>query len=188
MLKPYNLLIMDEPTNHLDMRSKDMLKHALNTYDGTVIIVSHDRHFLHQLVEVIYEVTPSGLKQHLGDIYDFLKKKKTESIAHFEHAKAQNKKEEKTSSSNKEDYETRKENERRKRKLSNLISKCQSQIEEKEKKLKEMDGVIAELDYSDQKAANKILDEYAELKNDVGELMGQWEEAEMELEELTANS
>ncbi|MFK7757304.1 MAG: ABC-F family ATP-binding cassette domain-containing protein [Flavobacteriales bacterium] len=188
MLKPYNLLIMDEPTNHLDMRSKDMLKNALKTYDGTVIIVSHDRHFLHQLVEVIYEVTPKGLKQHLGDIYDFLKKKKTESIAHFEHAKSQNKKEEKASSSNKEDYETRKENERRKRKLTNLISKCQAQIDEKEKKLKELDSVIAELDYSDQKAANKILDEYAEIKNAVGDLMGQWEEAEMELEELTANS
>lgn len=188
MLKPYNLLIMDEPTNHLDMRSKDMLKNALKSYDGTVIIVSHDRHFLHQLVEVIYEVTPTGLNQHLGDIYDFLKKKKTESIAHFEHAKAQEKKEEKSGSSNKEDYETRKENDRRKRKLSNLVSKCQSQIEEKEKKLKEMDVVIADLDYSNPTAANKILDKYAELKDEVGELMGQWEEAEMELEELNANS
>ncbi len=185
MLKPYNLLIMDEPTNHLDMRSKDMLKSALRSYDGTLIMVSHDRHFLHELVEVIYEVTPSGLKQHLGDIYEFLKKKKSESIAIFEKseiAKSEEKKEQ--SSSNKLDYLERKEREKRKRKLTNKISKCQREIDEAEEKLKKMDSEIAQLDYSDQSSANKLLDEYATLKDHVGELMGQWEEAEMELEEL----
>ena len=185
MLKPYNLLIMDEPTNHLDMRSKDMLKSALRSYDGTLIMVSHDRHFLHELVEVIYEVTPSGLKQHLGDIYEFLKKKKSESIAIFEKseiAKSDEKKEQ--SSSNKLDYLERKEREKRKRKLTNKISKCQREIDEAEEKLKKMDAEIAQLDYSDQSSAKKLLDEYATLKDHVGELMGQWEEAEMELEEL----
>lgn len=188
MLKPYNLLIMDEPTNHLDMRSKDMLKSALKSYDGTLIMVSHDRHFLHELVNTIYEVTPKGLNQHLGDIYEFLAKKKTESIAHFERSKADNAaKKNKASSSNKESYEARKERDKRKRKLSNVISKCQSEIDSAEKKIKEMDAVIAVLDYSEQNKANKILEEYGELKNSVGELMGRWEEAEMELDEITAS-
>ena len=186
LLKPYNLLIMDEPTNHLDMKSKDMLKSALNSYDGTLIMVSHDRHFLHDLVDTIYEVTPKGLNQHLGDIYEFLKKKKTESIAHFERAKEENNsKKDKNSSSNKESYEARKERDKRKRKLTNVISKCQSEIDTTEKKIKEMDLVIADLDYTDQVKANKILDEYGDLKNLVGELMGRWEEAEMELDEFT---
>ncbi len=187
MLKPYNLLIMDEPTNHLDMRSKDMLKSALQSYDGTLIVVSHDRYFLHELVNTIYEVTPKGLNQYIGDIYDFLKKKKSESIAQFEQEKGRKvESEEKKTNSNKESYEARKEKDRRKRKLSNLISKCQSEIDESEKKLKEMDVVIANLDYSDQAAADKILNNYSELKNQVGELMGRWEEAEMELEEISA--
>lgn len=189
MLKPYNLLIMDEPTNHLDMRSKDMLKTALKSFDGTLIVVSHDRHFLHDLVDIIYEVTPSGLNQHIGDIYEFLKKKKSDSIAQFERDKIKLVEESDSKvSKNKEDYEARKDRERRKRKLSNVISKCQSEIDQHEKKLAEMDLVIAKLDYSDQNAANKVLDEYGELKNQVGELMGRWEEAEMELEELVSNT
>jgi len=189
MLKPYNLLIMDEPTNHLDMRSKDMLQSALNAYDGTLIMVSHDRHFLHGLVETIYEVTPTGLNQYIGDIYDFLAKKKSDSIAHFEKAVEAKKQEtEKSGSSQKEEYEARKERDKRKRKLSNLISKCQREIEEKEAKLKEMDTTIATMDYTDQNKANKILDEYASLKDQVGDLMGQWEEAEMELEDIESKS
>ena len=189
LLKPYNLLIMDEPTNHLDMRSKEMLKGALKRFDGTLIVVSHDRHFLHQLVDVIYEVTPSGLKQFIGDIYEFLEKKKASSIASFERkTEVKQKVKESTDSSNKKSYEERKELDRKKRKLTNKISKCQKEIEESEKKLKEMDAEIAKLDYSDQSSSNKILAEYAELKDSVGELMGQWEEAEMELEEIDKNN
>ena len=93
----------------------------------------------------------------------------------------------KESSSNKESYEARKERDKRKRKLSNVISKCQSEIESTEKKIKEMDAVIAELDYSEQNKSTKILEEYGVLKNSIGELMGRWEEAEMELDIITAS-
>ncbi|HCY45987.1 MAG TPA: hypothetical protein DHU89_04835, partial [Flavobacteriales bacterium] len=124
----------------------------------------------------------------LGDIYEFLAKKKTESIAHFERSKADNAaKKNKESSSNKESYEARKERDKRKRKLSNVISKCQSEIDSTEKKIKEMDVVIAGLDYTEQNKSTKILEEYGVLKNSIGELMGRWEEAEMELDLITAS-
>jgi len=188
LLKPYNLLIMDEPTNHLDMKSKEMLKSALKNYDGTLIMVSHDRHFLHELVEMIYEVTPSGLKQHIGDIYEFLEKKKASSIASFEQVKKkENAAKKSDGSNNKQDYLERKERDKRKRKLTNKISKCQKEIEEAELKLKKMDEQLASVDFADETTSGTLLKEYATLKDHVGELMGQWEEAEMELEEMELN-
>ena len=185
LLKPCNLLIMDEPTNHLDMKSKDMLQAALKNYDGTLIMVSHDRHFLHGLVNMIYEVTPSGLKQFIGDIYEFLEKKKASSIASFEQVKKKEAAAKKSEgSNNKQDYIDRKERDKKKRKLTNKISKCQKEIEEAEVKLKKMDEELATIDYSDESKSGSLLKEYAFLKDRVGELMGQWEEAEMELEKM----
>ena len=84
MLEPKNFLILDEPTNHLDLKSKEVLKNALIRFDGTLLVVSHDRDFLHELTTAIYEVKKDGLRQYLGDIFDFLKDKKAESIAEFE--------------------------------------------------------------------------------------------------------
>ncbi|MDG1779915.1 MAG: ABC-F family ATP-binding cassette domain-containing protein, partial [Flavobacteriales bacterium] len=84
LLHPYNMLILDEPTNHLDMRSKDVLKDALQNYDGTLLVVSHDRDFLSNLTELVYEVTPTGLKQYIGDIKAFLNARRAQSIAAYE--------------------------------------------------------------------------------------------------------
>lgn len=177
LLEPYNLLVLDEPTNHLDIRSKEVLKEALKQFDGTLLIVSHDRDFLNGLVDTIYEVTPTGLKQYLGTVYDFLKSKNVDTLAQFEQTKKE-KKERKTGAGNKNDYLERKERDREMRKLKNKVSKCEKLIEELEAKIKELDAVVAELDYSDQEKSSKVLAEYAEVKQKLDDTMFEWEEAE----------
>ena len=184
MLQPVNLLVLDEPTNHLDLKSKEVLKQALNMYDGTLIVVSHDRNFLHGLVNNIYEVQKHNLKHFIGDIYEFLKEKRAESIAQFEKKSVDKKEVKKEVSENKLSYEEKKDLERRKRKLKNKISRCESEILEKEEILKEMDSTISNLDYSDQEKANNILEEYANVKKNIDQLMLDWEEAEDELKNI----
>ena len=184
LLHPYNLLILDEPTNHLDMRSKEMLKRALQQYDGTLIVVSHDRDFLSGLTELVYEVTPTGLKQYIGDIQEFLKEKRASSIAAYE-ADVQKQavaKEEK--SSNKRSYEERKEFERQKRKLTNAVGKSERSIEELESELAQLQEEISQLDYSDQEAADKVLNRFQERKKLLDETVEAWEQFTLELEEL----
>jgi ATP-binding cassette subfamily F protein 3 len=90
LLHPYNLLILDEPTNHLDIRAKGVLKDALQEFDGTLIVVSHDRDFLNSLTELVYEVKPNGLKQYIGDIKQFLHEKHANSIRAYEAEKGLN--------------------------------------------------------------------------------------------------
>lgn len=177
LLEPYNLLVLDEPTNHLDIRSKEVLKESLKNYDGTLLIVSHDRDFLNGLVDTIYEVTPTGLQQYLGTVYDFLKSKNVDSLAQFEQTK-KDKQTKKNSGGGKNEYQERKERDRELRKLKNKVSKCEKLIEELEAKLKEMDAVVAELDYSDQAKSSKILAEYSEIKQRLDNTMFEWEEAE----------
>lgn len=184
LLHPYNLLILDEPTNHLDMRSKEMLKRALQQYDGTLIVVSHDRDFLSGLTELVYEVTPTGLKQYIGDIQEFLKEKRASSIAAYE-ADVQKQavaKEEK--SSNKRSYEERKEFERQKRKLTNAVGKSERSIEELETELAQLQEEISQLDYSNQEAADKVLNRFQERKKLLDETVEAWEQFTLELEEL----
>lgn len=184
LLHPYNLLILDEPTNHLDMRSKEMLKKALQQYDGTLIVVSHDRDFLSGLTQLVYEVTPIGLKQYIGDIQEFLKEKRASSIAAYE-ADVQKQavaKEEK--SSNKRSYEERKEFERQKRKLTNAVGKCERSIEELESELAQLQEEISQLDYSNQEAADKVLNRFQERKKLLDETVEAWEQFTLELEEL----
>ncbi|MBR5136245.1 MAG: ABC-F family ATP-binding cassette domain-containing protein, partial [Rikenellaceae bacterium] len=119
MLSPHNLLIMDEPTNHMDMRSKDILKEALMRFDGTVIVVSHDREFLDGMVDKIYEFRDGGVKEYLGGIYYFLEKRKVESLAEIERKAAPTTatKEGAAASSGKLSYEQKKEQEKQIRKL-----------------------------------------------------------------------
>ena len=184
LLHPYNLLILDEPTNHLDMRSKEMLKRALQQYDGTLIVVSHDRDFLSGLTELVYEVTPTGLKQYIGDIQEFLKEKRASSIAAYE-ADVQKQavaKEEK--SNNKRSYEERKEFERQKRKLTNAVGKSERSIEELESELAQLQEEISQLDYSNQEAADKVLNRFQERKKLLDETVEAWEQFTLELEEL----
>ncbi|WP_306640318.1 ABC-F family ATP-binding cassette domain-containing protein [Sanyastnella coralliicola] len=188
LLKPSNLLILDEPTNHLDMRSKDVLKQALMDYDGSLIIVSHDRDFLSGLTEQVYEVTKTGLKQYIGDIREFLNVRRAQSIAAYEADVEKEKKAKAAPSDQKLSYQERKERERQKRKLTNRISKCEREIEESETRIAELDEAISLHDYSDKEGTEKLLGEYNELKAKVEELMATWEAAEEELSTINDES
>ena len=157
LLHPYNLLILDEPTNHLDIRAKGVLKEALQAFDGTLIVVSHDRDFLNSLTELVYEVTPTGLKQYIGDIKQFLHEKHANSIRAYEAEKGTNVptpktknttstsdqgKENQPSISNKESYKARKEREKQERKDQNRFKKLEGIIAQKENDLKELDEQV----------------------------------------------
>ena len=183
LLQPYNLLILDEPTNHLDIQSKEVLKTALQEYDGTLIVVSHDRDFLSELTEFVYEVTPTGLKQYIGDIKEFLNVKRAATIAAYEAdiVKAKNPKQVK---GGKSEYKQRKANEKLKRKLTNMILKSERKIQDTEAKMKELEGLIATLDYSDEKESRFVLAEYELQKKKYKEAMDKWESAQTELDEL----
>ncbi|MDD3568168.1 MAG: ATP-binding cassette domain-containing protein, partial [Bacteroidales bacterium] len=145
MLQPYNLLILDEPTNHLDMRSKDILKNALNKYKGTVIVVSHDREFLDGLVSKVYEFRDGKVKEHLGGIYEFLGKRKLENLKELETRK-QIEKEEKDNngqSDRKQEWLDRKEQDKVIRKVTSQIEKVEQEISELENKIAEMDTILS---------------------------------------------
>ncbi len=188
LLEPSNLLVLDEPTNHLDMRSKDVLKQALLDFDGSLIIVSHDRDFLSGLTELVYEVTPTGLQQYIGDIRQFLNEKRALSIAAYEadiqHEQQHNIPQTASPSEQQLSYKERKELEKKKRKLSNKISKCERDLEAAETRLTELDEIISNLDYSDKDRTEKILGEYQQVKEQSEKLLEAWETAEQELKKL----
>ena len=184
MLEPINLLILDEPTNHLDIQSKEVLKNALADFDGTLIVVSHDRDFLHGLADVVYEVTSNGMKEHLGDIYEFLQSKNAESIAQYEGDVEKEKVKAKADSAQKLGYDERKEKKKEYRRLQNLVSKSESRITELEKKLAEADKIMADLDYSDDSKTSKILADYAAMKKDLDTTLATWEDAGQQLDEF----
>ena len=185
LLEPVNLLILDEPTNHLDMRSKDVLKNALKEFDGTVIVVSHDRDFLDGLVEKVYEFGNKRVTEHLGGIYDFLEKKKLQSLQELERGTKEPKNpiNEETPTQNKLSYEARKEQ-------NKLIKKLERTIAESEKKIEQIENAIKEIE---QKLATpegasdtSLYTQYANLKKELSEVMDQWTEQILELEELNS--
>lgn len=185
LLEPVNLLILDEPTNHLDMRSKDVLKNALKEFDGTVIVVSHDRDFLDGLVEKVYEFGNKRVIEHLGGIYDFLEKKKLQSLQELERGTKEPKNpiNEETPTQNKLSYEARKEQ-------NKLIKKLERTIAESEKKIEQIENAIKEIE---QKLATpegasdtSLYTQYANLKKELSEVMDQWTEQTLELEELNS--
>ena len=138
MLEPYNLLILDEPTNHMDMRSKDILKNAIMKYDGTVIVVSHDREFLDGMVSKVYEFRNGGVREYLGGIYYFLEKRKLESLQEVERKDAPAKEAApKASSSGKLTYEQKKEQEKLLRKLRKAVETIEASLADLEKKIAE---------------------------------------------------
>ena len=176
LLEPHNFLILDEPTNHLDIASKNVLKDALMKFDGTLLVVSHDRDFLDMLTNRVFEINNEQISVHHEDVSSFLKRKKKESIALFENTgkkKAEvivEKKEEKEEA--KLSYEEQKEQ----KKLQNKVQKLEREIEKLEEKIKEYDAKMLNLDYSDEEKANQIIEEYKELKNSLSEKEGLWEE------------
>ncbi len=186
MLEPRNLLILDEPTNHMDMRSKDILKHAIEKYDGTVVIVSHDREFLDGMVQKIYEFRDGGVKEYLGGIYYFLEKRKLESLQEVERrdvptSKAAGPK--RGEAANKLTYEQRKEQEKQLRKQKKVVETIEAELADTEKQIAEYDARFAVATTYDE-ADYKV---YNELKTRYDHQMHEWEKASYELEIITEN-
>ncbi|MBQ3043431.1 MAG: ABC-F family ATP-binding cassette domain-containing protein [Alistipes sp.] len=184
MLEPYNLLVLDEPTNHMDMRSKDILKSALQKYDGTVVVVSHDREFLDGLVERVYEFRDGGVREYLGGIYYFLEKRKVESLQDIERRErpATNTKSEATpiaqSTGGKASYEQKREQEKLLRKLRKAVESIEEELAGVEQSIKEFDErLAAATNYDAEQYAA-----YATLKERYDHLMHEWEKASYELE------
>lgn len=185
MLEPYNLLILDEPTNHMDMRSKDILKNALIAYDGTVILVSHDREFLDGLAQKVYEFRDGKVKAYLGGIYYFLEKRKLEDMRDIEIKDKQQAEQDSSSAQGKQDYLARKEAEKLIRKAKTAVLNCEKQIESLEAEIAEWDEKIANasehgLDLSDV----KVFADYDALKDKLSHQMHEWEKLSYELELL----
>lgn len=185
LLEPVNLLVLDEPTNHLDMLSKDILKMALMQYDGTLIVVSHDRDFLQGLTDTIYEFSHHKVKQFKGDIFDFLQTKKIADLDDLNQKSQQNKaKSEVVVTQSKQDYLKNKERESGLRKIRNKINSCEQEIETLENKLKQMDDSLASSDFANQIFdMNKFYTEYEEIKKQLSERMNEWEKLQINLEE-----
>ena len=179
MLEPHNLLILDEPTNHMDMRSKDILKTALQKFDGTVVVVSHDREFLDGVVDKVYEFRDGGVREYLGGIYYFLEKRKLENLHEIERkAPVATAVKSEDVSSGKLSYEQKKEQEKLLRKLRKNVEQIEIELAEVEKKIAEYDArfaVATDYNADDYKA-------YDELKSRYDHLMHEWEKASYEVE------
>lgn len=190
LLEPVNLLILDEPTNHLDMRSKDVLKDAIREFDGTVIIVSHDRDFLDGLVTKVYEFGGGIVKEHLGGIYDFLQKKKIENLNDLQRkpdlsASPTAKADEQTvqPSENKLSYEAQKELNKKLRKLEKQVTDCEKEIENLENKIAEIE---VKMTTPEGASDMSLYAQHQQMKKQLDEVVEEWENASLELEEAKA--
>ena len=188
LLEPYNLLVLDEPTNHLDMHSKDILKQALIKYDGTLIVVSHDRDFLDGLVKKVYEFRHNRVKENIGGIYDFLRKKKIENLKDIERKDIiKNEAAEINVSSNKQKYLEKKEYNRNLRRL-------RKRLEESEKKIEEIEAEIIAVDKAFMEPGNNSASDekeyvrYQDLKEQLNEEMNKWAQYSEEVEEFLRNN
>lgn len=175
MLKAHNLLALDEPTNHMDIRSKDILKQALQAYDGTIIVVSHDRDFLNGLVDKVYEFIDGKVKEHLGGVDDFLRRKKAESFRDIEAAPAragaaQEVKPE--ASQPKQEYHQQKQLSREEKRAKNRQNQLEKQIAELEAKMGDIEKILA----APEPGADimELTRQYLELKRDLDSKMDEW--------------
>ena len=184
ILKPYNLLALDEPTNHMDIRSKDILKQALKAYDGTLIIVSHDRDFLDGLVDKLYEFRDGKVKEHLGGVQEFLERRKLENLSELERhykvaeekpAEVVQKKEEA-----KQEYQAKKYISKEEKKIRNRISFVEKKIEELEGKMAEIEAVLMNPGPGDD--VMELTRAYLENKRELDFKMAEWEKLNESLE------
>ena len=181
LLTPSNLLVLDEPTNHLDMNSKDILKNALLQYDGTLVVVSHDRDFLQGLTDTLYEFRDGAVHEFKGDIFEFLDYRKIENLKALEVAKksAVSTKEQPISQ-NKLNYQQTKERDRELRKLRGVVDKIEQEIETLESQIADKDALLAA---GGAEAANPdFYKEYQQLKDALEQKMSDWEEATIALD------
>ena len=189
LLEPVNLLILDEPTNHLDMASKDVLKEAIRAFDGTAIVVSHDREFLDGLVTKVYEFGGGKVKEHLGGIYDFLQSRNISELSQLQ--SAPNSPNTSVSSSpscssspspNAQSYAERKEEQKRIRKAEKAVEESERKISNMERRLKELDDLLMK----PENASNmEFVTEYTSTKKALDEEVERWEKLSEELENIS---
>ena len=186
LLEPVNLLVMDEPTNHLDLTSKELLKRALLEYDGSLVVVSHDREFLQGLTEKVYEFKERNIKEYLGDINEFLKEKDLENFKQLETSQAKQKvKEKKEDSHHKISYQEKKNLDKEIKKLNNKIRKFEKEIDALEKDLKEIDFNLADPGKFKELSKNsEFFTNYEQKQLKLKETEQFWETANLELDAL----
>ncbi|MDC1276964.1 ATP-binding cassette domain-containing protein [Algibacter sp.] len=176
MLQPFNVLIMDEPTNHLDIKSKNVLKEALKRFEGTLILVSHDRDFLQGLTNLVYEFKDHKLKEYLGDIDYYLNQRKVENLREVEKRTVV-----------KETPKVRKqqsyEGQKKIKSLNNKLSNVESKINQLERDIKAID-IELEINYEEASSKPNFFDEYQKMKTDLQALMSKWEGVQLEIEQF----
>ncbi len=181
LLEPVNFLVLDEPTNHLDIHSKGLLKQALINFDGTLLVVSHDREFMDGLVDVVYEFRHKKIRQHLGGVYEFLQKRKMESLRELELAAPEKKiKKEVVKEVLSVSFDDRKEINRMINRVEKQISEAEWQISKLEEEITGMDKMLADPSTMDN---SSLFDRYGEAKKQVEGAMKEWEELNEELKE-----
>ncbi|WP_373055702.1 ABC-F family ATP-binding cassette domain-containing protein [Zunongwangia sp. H14] len=181
MLQPFNVLVMDEPTNHLDIKSKNVLKEALKKFEGTLILVSHDRDFLQGLTSRVYEFKNRKIKEYLGDIDYYLEQRQFEDMRAVEKREKQ-----KAVTVDKADTTTRQsyEDQKRLKSLNNRLSKAEAKITRLEKELKEKDVALAS-NYEETISRPDFLDKYNHKKMELDKFMKEWEQIQKELDKLS---
>lgn len=178
LLQPINVLLMDEPTNHLDIKSKNVLKAALNKYEGTLLLVSHDRDFLQGLANITYEFKDQKIKEYLGDINFFLEQRNAEDMRAFEKVDDVVQPKEKNEVKNLS-YEDQKKN----KSLQNKLSKIESQIQQLEKEIQKDDKDLAS-NYDKLIENASFFTAYEKKKKELDQLLEDWETVQLEIESL----
>ncbi|WP_147678655.1 ABC-F family ATP-binding cassette domain-containing protein [Algibacter pacificus] len=176
MLQPFNVLIMDEPTNHLDIKSKNVLKEALTRFEGTLILVSHDRDFLQGLTTTLYEFKDEKIKKYLGDIDYYLEQRKVESLREVEKRTV-------IKDTPKEKKQQSYEDQKKLKSLNNRLSNTESKINQLEKEIKKIDEELA-LNYDEVSSKPNFFSSYQSKKEKLNKLMNEWEEIQMKIDSL----
>jgi len=185
LLEPYNLLVMDEPTNHLDITSKELLKKALNNYDGSLIVVSHDREFLQGLTQKVYEFKNQNIKEYVGDIDTFLEEKDLENFKELESSQKEQKKTKQNKKDDQLSYADQKNQQKKLKKLQNRISKLEKQIEILDKSQKEIDADLAIPEkFTELSKKDGFFAEYENNQQKLQELEVEWAQAAEQLEAI----
>ena len=180
LLQPFNVLVMDEPTNHLDIKSKNVLKNALKKFEGTLLLVSHDRDFLQGLTNKIYEFKDHKIKEYLGDIDYFLEQRNLQNLREAEKRTIVASEEKAKNSSSKQSYEDQK----KQKSLANKLSKIEANVNKLEREIKEIDLELS-INYDETIAKPDFFNKYQGKKEKLTQLMQEWEEVTLKLELIT---
>lgn len=177
MLQPFNVLVMDEPTNHLDIKSKNVLKEALKRFEGTLILVSHDRDFLQGLTHTVYEFKDHKIKEYLGDIDYYLDQRKVESLREVEKRTV-------VKETPKVKTQRSYEDQKKIKSLNNKLSNVESKINDLEREIKAID-LSLEANYEEVTSKSNFFEEYKKKKSDLQDYMEKWEAIQLEIEQFS---